>query len=252
MDLGATDIVLLAVAGFLAGAINAVAGGGSLISFPALLAAGYGSVTANVTNAVALVPGYLGGTLAYREELRGQRGRAIALGITASAGGLAGAVVLLVTDPGVFEQLVPFLVLGACALLAVEPLLRKRLPPPEPGHGARGVGLHLAVFAAGFYGGYFGGALGIILLAILGLGLHDRLQRLNALKGLLSLLVGIASAACFAVFGPVAWGGAAIMVVASLAGGNLGVVVARRLRPAVLRAVVVVYGVVAGVILLVT
>ena len=253
MPLSTGDAVLLATAGFGAGAVNAVAGGGSLISFPALLAAGYPSVTANVTNAVALVPGYLGGTLGYRPELKGQRSRAVALGAGAGLGAAAGAAVLLVTSAQVFASLVPFLVLGACALLAVEPLLRRHLPPPDPDRPAEHrVRLHLATFAAGFYGGYFGGGLGILLLAILGLALRDGLQRLNALKGLLALVVGVVSAAAFAAFGPVAWGAAGIMVVASLAGGNLGVRLARRLSPAVLRTAIVIYGVGVGIALLVT
>src|SRR3954465_6588664 len=123
------DLALLAVAGFLAGAVNAVAGGGSLISFPALLGAGYGSVTANVTNAVAVLPGYLGGSLAYRRELEGQRRRVVALSATPAVGAVLGAWILIVSPASVFEAIVPFLILASCALLAAQPALSRVIRP---------------------------------------------------------------------------------------------------------------------------
>jgi uncharacterized protein len=243
----AGQAVLLAGAGFAAGAVNAIAGGGSLISFPALLAAGYGSVTANVTNAVAVLPGYLGGSVAYRRELEGQRRRVLELSATTAVGGLLGAWLLIVSPAGVFRAIVPFLILGSCALLAAQPALARLVKPGE-GHGLRG---HAAAFVASIYGGYFGAGLGILLLAVLGLTLHDSLQRLNALKGLLSLVIGLAAVAYFALFGPVAWGPAAVMAVASLAGGQAGVAVARRLKPGPLRALIVAFGVTVAIVLLV-
>ena len=156
MDLGAGEILLLAGAGLLAGAVNAVAGGGSLISFPALLAVGYAALDANATNIVALVPGYVGGVLAYREELVGQRERAKRLSAVSIAGGAGGAVLLLLSPPGVFEALVPFLVLAACALLAIQPLV----PQAQSRRDRRGT--LAATFLAAVYGGYFGAALGVI------------------------------------------------------------------------------------------
>jgi hypothetical protein len=238
---------LLAAAGLGAGAVNAVAGGGSLISFPALLAAGYPSVTANVTNAVAVLPGYLGGSLAYRRELGGQAPRIRALALTAGAGAAAGAALLLVSPAGVFDAMVPWLILAACGLLAAQP----RVPTLARDGGAGSpLALHGAVFVASVYGGYFGAGLGIMLLAILGVFVDDGLQRLNALKGVLSLLVGIVAAAGFALFGPVAWDAAGIVGVACLAGGALGVSLARRLPAGVLRGVVIAYGVVVAVVLL--
>ena len=246
------DLVLLAVAGLAAGAVNAVAGGGSLISFPALLAAGLPSVAANVTNAVAVLPGYLGGTIAYRRELDGQRGRAVALGLTAAFGAVAGAALLIVTSEDVFDAVVPFLILAACALLAGQPALSRRLRPPSAERGAhRSPRLHLAAFAAAVYGGYFGAGLGIMLLAVLALGLADDLQRLNALKGLLSLVIGVASVTFFVAFGPVRWPEAAVMAAASFAGGHAGVAVARRLPANVLRGLVVAFGVGVSIWLLV-
>lgn len=242
--LDAPDIALLAVAGVAAGAVNAVAGGGSLISFPALLAVGLPSVTANVTNAVALLPGYLGGTIGYRRELEGQRPRAAALGLTTAIGGVAGAALLIVSPDEVFEAIVPFLILAACALLAAQPALSRRLRAPSNDPRAhRSPRLHGAAFAAAVYGGYFGAGLGIVLLAVLALALDDELQRLNALKGLLSLVIGVASVAFFVAFGPVRWGAAAIMAVAAFAGGHAGVAVARRLPANVLRGLVIGFGV---------
>ncbi|MDP1849433.1 MAG: sulfite exporter TauE/SafE family protein [Solirubrobacteraceae bacterium] len=247
MDAGTA--ALLAGAGLGAGVVNAVAGGGSLITFPALLAAGYPSVTANVTNAIAVLPGYVGGSLAYRRELAGQRGRIRALAATSTAGAAVGAALLLVSPAAVFEAIVPWLILAACGLLAAQPrvaaAVRARRTAPAP------LGLHAALFAATVYGGYFGAGLGIMLLAILGVFVDDGLQRLNALKGVLSLLVAVVGAAAFAVFGPVAWDAAAIVGVTCLLGGAAGVSVARRLPAAVLRAVVVAYGVSVAIVLLV-
>ena len=247
MDTGTA--ALLAGAGFGAGIVNAVAGGGSLITFPALLAAGYPSVTANVTNAVGVLPGYAGGSLAYRRELAGQSGRIRALAATSAAGAATGAALLLVSPPSVFEAIVPWLILAACGLLAVQPRVAaaargRRTLPPAPA-------LHAALFAATVYGGYFGAGLGIMLLAILGVFVDDGLQRLNALKGVLALLVAVVGAVGFAVFGPIAWDAAAIIGVTCLLGGAAGVGVARRLPAAALRAVVIAYGVSAAIVLLV-
>jgi uncharacterized membrane protein YfcA len=244
----AGSAALLAAAGLGAGAVNAVAGGGSLISFPALLAAGYPSITANVTNAIAVLPGYVGGSLAYRRELAGQAARIRALALTSAAGAATGAALLLVTPASLFESIVPWLILAACGLLAVQPRVAAATragPPRSP------LALHAAVLAATVYGGYFGAGLGIMLLAILGVFVDDGLQRLNALKGVLSLLVAVVTAAGFALFGPVAWDAAAIVGVTCLAGGALGVGVARRLPARVLRGVVIAYGVGVAILLLV-
>jgi uncharacterized protein len=250
--LSGSDVALLVIAGLAAGAVNAVAGGGSLISFPALLAVGYPAVTANVTNAVAVLPGYLGGSLAYRDELQGQRRRVVELGVTSAVGAVGGAALLIVSPANVFDAIVPFLVLGAVALLAAQPALSRRLKPPPPGEAAhRTWRLHVATFLASVYGGYFGAGLGIMLLAVLAINLDEDLHRLNALKGVLSLIVGIATVAYFALFGPVVWEAAAIMAAASFLGGQGGVRIARRLPPSVLRAVVIVFGTGVGIWLLV-
>jgi uncharacterized membrane protein YfcA len=245
------DSLFLVVAGFVAGAINAVAGGGSLVTFPALLAVGFPPLVANVTNTVGVLPGYLGSTIAYRDVLATQRSRATALAITGLAGAAVGCVVLLVTPAGVFESLVPFLVLGACVLLAVQPRVAAALRRRDPhGTGRRPVVLHLGVFLSAVYGAYFGAALGVLLLGVLGMLLRDSLQRLNALKGALSLVINVLAAVAFALFGPVAWVGAALLAGSSLAGGHLGASLARRLSDRLLRGTVLVVGIGAAIALL--
>jgi uncharacterized protein len=237
-----------------------VAGGGSLLSFPALLAAGYPALTANVTNTVALCPGYVGGTLGYRPELAGQRRRALTLGLVSVAGALAGSVLLVRSPAEVFEAVVPFLILLACALLAGQTRLARLVADrigPHAGRGrAGGAGLRVPLlfggqFLAATYGAYFGAGLGIMMLAILGIFVADTLQRLNALKGLLSLVINVVGAAFFALFADVAWAAVAVMAVASLLGGQVGVVLARRLDDRVLRRLVVAFGVVVALRLLV-
>jgi uncharacterized protein len=252
IDLGVSGIALLAAAAALAGAVNAVAGGGSLISFPALLVVGYPAVTANITNTVALCPGYLGGTIGYRRELEGQRGRAIALGLTSAVGAVAGSYLLLVSSPEVFERIVPFLILAACALLAAQAplarMVRQRAAHGDPAAGWTSVlPLHAIQFVAAVYGAYFGAGLGIMMLAVLGIFLVDTLQRLNALKGLLSLVINVVGALYFALFADVVWFAVAIMAAAALAGGRLGVALARRLNDRTLRWMVVAFGVVVAV-----
>ena len=244
-------VLLLAAAGFAAGAVNAVAGGGSLISFPALLAAGYPSVPANVTNTVALWPGYAGSVAGSRPELAGQRLRVQALGVTSVAGAVLGAVLLLRTSAEAFRAVVPFLILLACLLLAVQPRLAalvRRLPGSDREH-RHGV-LHVAALLAAVYGAYFGAGLGVLLLGVLGTFLPDALARVNALKNVLSLVVNTVALVAFALFGPVRWGAALVVAVTSLAGGFLGARLARRIPAALLRALVVAYGVVVAVVLL--
>lgn len=247
----AATIALLTGAGFGAGVVNGVAGGGSLISFPALLAAGYPSITANVTNSIAVLPGYLGGSLAYRRELAGQRERIRSLGLTSALGAAAGAALLLSTPASVFDAVVPWLILAACALLALQPRAAAIARRHRDRRGSA-VALHAALLLATVYGGYFGAGLGIMLLALLGVLLADDLQRLNALKGVLSLAVAIVAAIGFALFGPIAWDAALVVGAASLGGGATGARVARRLPASLLRGVVVAFGVAVAIALAVS
>lgn len=241
----------LAGAGFLAGAVNAVAGGGSLIVFPALVAGGLGTLAANVTNSVALWPGYIGGVLGFRSELAGQRSRAAALAGLAVAGAAVGCVLLLATPPSAFDIVVPFLVLFASLLLAAQPRIAAALGRPSADHrDARRV-LYPAVALAAVYGGYFGGALGVILIGTLALTVQDSLRRLNALKSVLSLVVATVTVFVFGVFGPVDWAAVAVVAPASLLGGFAGARAARRLNDRVLRWCVVGFGLVVAVLLFV-
>jgi uncharacterized membrane protein YfcA len=246
--------VLVAFAGFGAGAVNAAAGGGTLLSFPALLAAGVPALTANITSSVGLLAGYAGGSVAYREELAGQGHRVKVLGLSSIVGGVAGALLLLVTPGDAFRGLVPFLLLAACALLLAQPRVASwvRARRGDQPHGGDRVSLGLAALVAVLtvYGSYFGGGLGVVLLAALGIALDDGLQRINALKGLLSLIVNAAGVVVFLVSGHVAWGYALVLAVTSYAGGHFGVGVARRLPANALRVGVVVLGAVVALVLL--
>ena len=247
------EVAFLALAGLLAGGLNAVAGGGSLVLFPALLAVGLPPLSANVTNSVAVWPGYVGTSVGYREELSGQWRRVLGLTLTALLGGTAGAVLLLTTPAEVFDLVVPVLVVLASLLLAVQTAVTRwvsRLPGSSG--GSRSPLLHVALFLAAVYGGYFGGALGVILLATLAVFLTDPLQHVNALKSVLSLLVNTVALIAFALFGPVVWSAVAVAAPAALLGGYLGAKVARRLPATVLRAVVVLFGLGVGVALAVT
>jgi uncharacterized protein len=245
------DAALLVPAAAAAGAVNSVAGGGSLISFSSLLAVGYSPLTANVTNSVGVLPGYLGGSAGYLPELRGQGRLARRLALTAAIGGVGGAVLVISTPAAAFEAAAPVLILASCFLLAAQPALT-RLTAAR-GLRARPQALHLGQFAAAFYGGYFAAGFGVLLLAVLGVVLGgEDLHRLNALKGVLSLVVGAAAAATFVIFGPVAWEAAAVMAVASAVGGYAGVSAARRLSPAALRWGIVALGVAVAVALIAT
>lgn len=245
------DALLVSGAGLLAGAVNALAGGGTLIAFPALLAAGLPAVPANTTCSVGLLAGYAGGSVAYRQELVGQGGKARRLLVPALAGGAAGAVLLLVLPGSSFAVVVPYLVLASCALLAAQPWLARALAGRGVARAHPGWEAQLGVGAASVYGAYFGAGLGVVLLAVLGTLVPDDLQRLNALKGVQSLLVNLVAAAVFAVTGHVDWAVAGLLSLGALVGATYGVRLARRVPAEALRAAVVVLGVVVGVVLLV-
>ncbi|NKY58467.1 sulfite exporter TauE/SafE family protein [Nocardia flavorosea] len=242
-------VVLLLVAGFGAGVCNAVAGGGSLLSFPALLAAGLPPVTATVTNAVAVWPGYLGGAAALRSRLTEHRSLLPRLIVTGIAGAVGGVIALLAAPPEVFAALVPYLVLAATALFAAQPVISRRLA--EKGADSRFTML-VGVFLGGVYGAYFNGGMGIVLLTALALGIDASVNMLNGLKSLLALIVSTTATVAVALFGPVEWWSVAVLAPACLAGGMLGAKIADRLRPGVFRAVVIVFGAGAGVAMLFT
>jgi uncharacterized protein len=244
------ELVLVGVAAVVAGALNSIAGGGSLLLFPALIAVGLSPLAANVTNTVSIWPGYVGTALGYRTELRGQGRRALVLSLTALLGGTTGAVLLLTTPESVVSAVVPVLVIAASLLLALQTAVTRwvqRVPGSAGGTGSPL--LHVALFLAAVYGGYFGGALGVILLAVLAVFLAGDLQRVNALRGVLSLLVNTVALVAFALFGPVDWLLVAVCAPLCLLGGYLGARVARRMPVQALRLVIVVFGLSVGVAL---
>ena len=239
------DCLLAGVAAVTAGAVNALAGGGTLITFPTLLAVGIPPIAANITNTVALCPGYLGATLAQRKDLRGQNKR---LGLFLSAGvtgGFIGGLLLLDTGEKSFRALVPFLILMASGLLAAQEPMREWLvrrsgrsrvtPLPEP-WAAFPVGL------AAIYGGYFGAGLSVIVLALLGLMVEDSLSRLNACKQMIAFGANSAAALFFLFSGRVVWSVALVMALGSSVGGALGGRLAGRIKSGTLRWVVVTIG----------
>ena len=245
----AADLLIAAGVAFVAGAINSVAGGGSLILFPTLVALGLPVKAANVTNSVAQWPGYIGGIFGFREELAGQRGRIIRLGVVAALGGLAGSIVLLTTSNKIFAIAVPILVLLASLLLAVQPLLTRRLRREEAGASTGDPAwVYAALFLAAAYGGYFGGALGVILVAVLGTALH-RLKLANALKSVLSAITATVTVVVFGFFGPVHWLVVAVAAPASLVGGFAGARVATRIPTTPLRIFIVAFGIAVSIYL---
>ena len=252
IDASPGALAFLLLAGLVAGGVNAVAGGGSLLVFPALLAVGFPPLAANVTNSVAQWPGYLGQVVGGQEELRGQRRRMLLTSAAGVAGSAVGCGLLLVLPDAVFDAIVPVLVLLASAMLALSPRIKRWVGTPEPGAPDRLAALLPAVFVAAIYGGYFGGALGVILIATLSLCAHDRLVRLNALKGVLSLVIATVTVVIFAIGAPVDWTAVALLAPTTLIGGFLGAKLARRLPEPVLRWSVVILGLAVGVYLLLT
>jgi uncharacterized membrane protein YfcA len=251
--LSAGEIIAIALAGLAAGTINTVVGSGTLITFPVLLAFGYAPVTANVSNTIGLVPGSVSGAIGYRRELAGQGRRALRLGSMSAAGGITGAVLLLVLAASAFKDIVPVFIVAALTLTVAQPQIARWLSKREVDLERRGGVLVLAaVYVTGVYGGYFGAAQGILLLAILGVALAQDLQRTNALKNVLAGLVNGVSGLCFVLAAHVDWAPAGIIACTSVAGAQLGARYGRRLPPDALRVIIVVVGVFAIVRLLVS
>ncbi|MEI6874231.1 MAG: sulfite exporter TauE/SafE family protein [Spirochaetota bacterium] len=248
------DFALIGLAALAAGFINAIAGGGTLISFPALTALGIAPIAANVTNTLALLPGYLGGTLAQWKDIRAQARRFVVLLPLALVGGLAGGVLLLATGERLFHDLVPVLILAASGLLALQGPLRAWLLMRAEKQGqvkVHGMWTTIPLFLAAIYGGYFGAGLSVILLASLGLGSDESLTKLNALKQALAFAVNIAAAIWFAFSGKAVWLAVLVMALSALAGGWLGGKFAQKIKPSILRWTVVAIGTCVGVAYLV-
>lgn len=251
MNLNDGQELFLALAGLGAGLVNGAAGGGTLLSFPALLAVGYPALTANVTSTVGIWTGYLGGAAGFRREVASQKDRLKGLAPTVVAGGVAGGVLLLTTPSKDFRALAPYLLLFSCLLFAVQPLVGSWLAQKgQP--SSRNLLLHIGVFVASVYGAYFGAGLGVVLLAVLGTALPEPLVRVNGLRSVLSLIVNTVAVIIFVAHAHVAWGAAGLMAGAALVGGYVGSRAARRVPSAVLRAIVVALGLATAVSLFVS
>lgn len=234
------DIVALLVAGLFAGAINAVAGGGTFFSFGAMTLIGFPPITANATSSIAMFPGYLSSALAYRQEIAAMKARIIPMLIVSFAGSLVGALVLLSLDNPTFRSLVPWLLIAATALFAAGPFLTRYSGTQ---HGSKPRFLTLPIqFATSVYGGFFGAGMGLMMLAALGLTESDDYHQINAIKNALSIVIGGVAIAVFSLGGIIAWEAGLTMVLAVTLGGWYGVVIARRLPQSVIRAFVIAVG----------
>lgn len=252
--LGGFELAVIALASVAAGTVNAFAGGGTFIVFPLLIAMGLPPIAANVTNTVALCPGYLGATIAQLRHLRGQTARLWVCLPAGVIGGLAGGILLLNSGERLFRSLVPFLILLASGLLALQGPLRAWLIRRMGEHA--GFAMHLRpwaglpVGAAAIYGGYFAAGMSVIVLAVLGLLLDDSLTRLNALKQAIASSINIAATLFFVFTSHVVWPAALVMAAGSLMGGVLGGRLAGRVKPTILRWTIVAFGIVMAVMYL--
>jgi uncharacterized membrane protein YfcA len=235
--------------GMAAGFMNTIVGAGSLITFPLLLAVGYPPVIANVSNTVGLIPGSVSGAFGYRRELEGQRGRLLRLCAAGGLGGLSGGLILLAMPEAVFEGVVPFLIALACLLVLLQPSvsrwLERRAVESGPEKADVGPALLIGIFLSGIYGGYFGAAQGVLLLGLLGIGLNEHLQRVNAAKNVIAATVNTVPAILFILVADVSWQVALLLGAGSVLGGQIGAKVGRKLPAAALRAAVLAVGIIA-------
>jgi uncharacterized protein len=234
------DGAILAASAVAAGVVNAIAGGGTLITFPALIATGVPAVASNATNTVALFPGQLASSLAYRSHIAQERQRALALTVPSIIGGILGAWLLLAMPERYFERVVPWLIVFACVVLAFQGQLKAIVArAPRANHPAA---LWVIQLLISIYGGYFGAGIGILMLAAMGILLPSSIQHANALKVLFSLLINAVAAVIFLGMGAVRAPEALLMAAASIAGGFLGARLAMRLPPAGMRGFAIAVG----------
>lgn len=237
----AGEALIVVLGGLFAGTANTIAGGGSLLTFPLLVALGLPPLDANVTNTVGIVPAAIGGSLGYRRELHGQRQRLLLLLPLSAAGAVGGAALLLLTPARAFTRVVPLLIVAACVALLFQRRIGRWLDR-RPGN--RSVPLVAGVLVTAVYGGYFGAAVSVIILAILAVTVDDSLASLNALKVPLAGAMNLVSGIAFIIFAPVHWVFVAALAPASLVGGRVGATLARRVPDEPLRVAVVVLGII--------
>ena len=246
--------VLIAIASVAAGLVNALAGGGTLITFPTMVSLGFPATVANVTNTVSLLPGYLGATIAQSKDLQGQGKRLYFLLPAGFVGGAFGSYLMLHSGEKLFRALVPYLILLASGLLAIQEPIRSFIQRRLAKTNKKTIPDAWAVFpvmVAGIYGGYFGAGLGVIVLAVLGLLIDETLIRLNAVKQAIAFSANLSAALLFVFSGKVNWQVAIVMAVGAMIGGSLGGKVAGKLKPATLRWTVVTFGVIVGLVYLI-
>jgi uncharacterized membrane protein YfcA len=248
----ATDLILILVAGFGAGFVNAVAGGGTLLTFPALLVAGLSPIAANATSTVAIWPGSVASSWAYRQHLNENRGRVVWFALPSLVGGLLGAILLLRSGEQIFRAIVPYLILLACGLLMVNEPLGRWMAARAAAHPRKhAVALWLCQFAIALYGGYFGAGIGILMLAAMAIFLPEDLQAANGMKNFLAVLINGVAALYFLVIGAAVLPTALVMMGAAIAGGVVGARAAQRMPARWLRLAVVIFGlIVAGKLLM--
>jgi uncharacterized membrane protein YfcA len=249
--MGVLEALAIAAAGMAAGGINTIVGSGSLITFPVLIALGYAPLVANVSNNIGLVPGGISGIFGYRRELAGQRQRIIGLGIFSVLGAAVGATLLLTLPASAFDAIVPALIAIALLLVIFQPRVTEWLTQRGHTREQHGPALQAAVAGTGVYGGYFGAAQGVILISLLGIGIRDDLQRLNALKNVLASTANLVAGLIFVFAADVDWAVAGLIAAGSVVGAALGARYGRRLDPDALRALIVVIGIAAIVRLIV-
>jgi uncharacterized membrane protein YfcA len=246
------EALAIVAAGMAAGTINTIVGSGSLITFPVLIGLGYAPLVANVSNNIGLVPGGFTGVFGYRRELQGQRRRVIGLGSFSVIGSVIGAALLLTLPASAFKEIVPALIAIALVLVVFQPRITEWLARRGRSRDRHGPALQAAVGATGVYGGYFGAAQGVILISLLGIGIRDDLQRLNALKNVLASTANLVAGVIFVFAAPhVDWGVAGLIAAGSIVGAAIGARYGRRLDPGALRALIVVIGIAAIVRLIV-
>ncbi|ATE55664.1 MULTISPECIES: sulfite exporter TauE/SafE family protein [Actinosynnema] len=228
--------------GLVAGGINAIAGGGSLITFPLLVAMGLPGVAANVTNALSVAPGYASSAVASRPDLVGQGRRMLAVVPTIVVGALCGSSLLLFTPRAVFEAVVPFLVLTAAMMMAFQKRLKALAGNPKDNTPRKtAIQLQVVFFLCGVYGGYFNAGMGVLVLAAVSLVLDEPLRRISALRNVFAAVVGITTVLLYSAFGPVNWLAVAVLAPATVIGGYVGARIARKLPQEVLRWTIVVF-----------
>lgn len=240
----------LLLAGLVAGGLNAVAGGGSLVTYPTLIAVGVPPLHANATNGIAVAPAYAAAAFGSREHLREQKHRALSLIPTALLASIGGTVLLLNTPHEVFEVLVPFLVLAATLLMAVGPWINRKVTSLNGGRALHPVALHAGVAVGCLYGAYFNAALGLVLIAVIAMSLTEKLVRIGALKNFCTFIVGVVTSLVYGVFADVAWWAIGVLVPATFLGGYLGARLFQKIPERPLKIAIVVYGLILSVVLM--